>query len=230
MAAKEGIWRREFIDILTLLMHGKEGLDTRRMGAKDDDKKVRYQAWPEKTIGNWLEAFSILSAVIMEKYPEQGQALFQYSRTIHNEATRVGGIGWFLYDREFRKKMALCPELGWDQKEVQLWMEYMGKYIPLNKDPFSRFSNRQQGGRNSDPQSRPFWKQPFRAQRWVGAQRGGVRRPGQGTCRLFNAGSCSWGKECKFSHNCAKCNAPHPTVSCKGVVRHPPTPSRKSDE
>ena len=44
MAAKEGIWRHEFIDILTLLMHGKEGLDTRRMGCKDDDKKVRYQA------------------------------------------------------------------------------------------------------------------------------------------------------------------------------------------
>lgn len=77
LATKEGIWRREFEDIFTLLMHGLDGLDTRKMGGKDEEKKVKYQAWPEKTIENWLEAFSILSAVVKGKYPKQGPALFQ---------------------------------------------------------------------------------------------------------------------------------------------------------
>lgn len=70
------------MDILTLLMHSAACTDTRKMGGKEEDKKVRYQRWPDKTIDNWVAAFNILAAVIMEKYPEQGGALMQYANTI----------------------------------------------------------------------------------------------------------------------------------------------------
>lgn len=76
-----------------LLMLGQEGLDVRKIGAKEEDKKVKYQPWPEKSIKNWLEAFSILSAVTMETFPELGPGLMQYSSTIHKEALKWGAGG-----------------------------------------------------------------------------------------------------------------------------------------
>ncbi|KAJ1115364.1 hypothetical protein NDU88_003588 [Pleurodeles waltl] len=50
-------------------------------------KEVEKHKWkskvkPEESIENWLEAFAMLSTVIMEKFPEQGPALCKYNRVI----------------------------------------------------------------------------------------------------------------------------------------------------
>ncbi|XP_078503382.1 uncharacterized protein LOC144762125 [Lissotriton helveticus] len=193
-AAKEGIWRREFIDIFTLLMHGSDGLDTRKMGRKEEQKKVKQEVWPEKTIENWLHAFNIMSAVIAEKSPELNLGLFQYSQTIRKEARKWGGIGWYNYDKEFRQKMAMWPQMRWDQIEVNLWLEHMGRHTPLDREYEDQFPGGYSVGRHA-----------FGGAQEGGSQRGGFKRTFSGTCRLFNAGACSWGKSCKFAHTCNKC-------------------------
>lgn len=213
-ACKEAIWRHEVIDIFSLLMLGQDGLDARKAGLKEDDKKVKFQAWPEKNIENWLEAFSILSSVIIEKQPEAGQGLLQNGRLIHTEALKWGGNGWLNYDREFRKKMSLCPEMSWDQKEVQLWLDHMGSRAQQGTESTFKAQAGRGTGKGSFVWEAHGFKQTFRGGVKRGGQRGVFCRPSAGTCRLFNKGSCSWGKTCRFQHACSRCGGPHPAVSC----------------
>ncbi|XP_078503379.1 uncharacterized protein LOC144762124 isoform X2 [Lissotriton helveticus] len=191
-AAKEGIWRREFINIFSLLMLGSDGLDTRKVGGQEEQKKVKHEVWPEETIENWLRAFNIMSAVIAEKNPELKPGLFQYSQDIRKGARKWGGIGWYNYDKEFRQKMSMFPEMRWDQIDVYSWLKHMMRHIPQDRE--YKFT----GGYS-------VRRHPFRGAQEGRSQRAGFKRTFSGTCRLFNAGACSWGKSCKFAHTCNKC-------------------------
>ncbi|KAJ1202081.1 hypothetical protein NDU88_005884 [Pleurodeles waltl] len=91
-------------------------------------KEVEKHKWkkkvkPEESIDNWLEAFVMLSTVIMEKFLEHGLALCKYNRVIYEENTRIGGTGWLNYDQEFRQKMEQAPEMAWDCREIELWVQ-----------------------------------------------------------------------------------------------------------
>ncbi|KAJ1147023.1 hypothetical protein NDU88_013274 [Pleurodeles waltl] len=126
LEARERIWKREFIDIFSLLTFAKEGADITVPSKEVDKHKWKRKVKPEESIDNWLEAFAMLSTVIMEKFPEQGPALCKYNRVIYEEYTRNGGTGWLNYDREFRQKMEQAPEMAWDCREIELWVQYMG--------------------------------------------------------------------------------------------------------
>ncbi|KAJ1169725.1 hypothetical protein NDU88_001616 [Pleurodeles waltl] len=178
-------------------------------------KEVAKQKWkrkvkPEESIDNWLEAFAMLSTMIMETFREQGPDLCKYNWVIYEEYTRNGGTGWLNYDREFRQKMEQTPEMAWDCCEIELWVHYMGNGSrPATYDP--RFTRHKQ--------ARPYYfKQQLRPSfRGKPPQkgRGGYQyRVNNNSCRLYNAGTCSWGPACKFTHNCSKCNGCHPAAGC----------------
>ena len=38
----------------------------------------------------------------------------------------------------------------------------------------------------------------------------------QGTCWLFNEGTCRLGMTCKLAHKCALCGGPHRRLNCSG--------------
>ncbi|KAJ1163103.1 hypothetical protein NDU88_003566 [Pleurodeles waltl] len=71
----------------------------------------------------------MLSTVIMERFPEQGPALWKYNRVIYEEYTRNGGTGWLNYDREFRQKMEQAPEMAWDCREIELWVHTLARIL-----------------------------------------------------------------------------------------------------
>ncbi|KAJ1123130.1 hypothetical protein NDU88_001603 [Pleurodeles waltl] len=126
LEARERIWNREFIDIFSLLTFAKEGADITVPSKEVEKHKWKRKVKPEESMDNWLEAFAMLSTVIMEKFPEQGPALCKYNRVIYEEYTRNGGTGWLCYDREFRQKMEQAPEMACDCREIELWVQYMG--------------------------------------------------------------------------------------------------------
>ncbi|KAJ1136482.1 hypothetical protein NDU88_002898 [Pleurodeles waltl] len=220
LEARERIWKREFIDIFSLLTFAKEGADITVPSKEIDKHKWKRKVKPEESIDNWLEAFAMLSTVIMEKFPEQGPALCKYNRVIYEEYTRNGGTGWLNYDREFRQKMEQAPEMAWDCREIELWVQYMGNGSrPASSD--SVFAKHKQ--------ARPFYfkqqfRPPFRGkppQRGRGASQ---YRFNNNSCRLYNNGACSWGAGCKFTHNCSKCAGWHPAANCnKGNRTDKPT-------
>ncbi|KAJ1184701.1 hypothetical protein NDU88_001504 [Pleurodeles waltl] len=102
----------EFIDIFLLLTFAKEGADITVPSKEVEKQKWKRKVKPKESIDNWLEAFAMLSTVIMEKFPEQGPALCKYSRVIYEEYTRNGGTGRLNYNREFRQKMEQAPEMA----------------------------------------------------------------------------------------------------------------------
>ncbi|KAJ1164530.1 hypothetical protein NDU88_004967 [Pleurodeles waltl] len=136
LEARERIWNREVIDTFSLLTFAKEGADITIPSKEVEKQKWKRKVKPEDSIDNWLEAFAMLSTVIMEKFPEQGPALCKYNRVIYEEYTRNGGTWWLYYDREFRQKMEQTPEMAWDCRKIELWVQYMGNGSrPATYDP-----------------------------------------------------------------------------------------------
>ncbi|KAJ1109238.1 hypothetical protein NDU88_006601 [Pleurodeles waltl] len=210
LEARERIMNREFIDIFSLLTFAKEGADITVPSKEVEKHKWKRKVKPEESMDNWLEAFAMLSTVIMEKFPEQGPALCKYNRVIYEEYTRNGGTGWLCYDREFRQKMEQAPEMACDCCEIELWVQYMGNggRPTTSETCFSRHK-----------QARAFYfKQQLRSSfRGKPPQRGrgGYQyRSSNNSCRPYNAGACSWGPACKFTHTCSKCAGWHPATEC----------------
>ncbi|XP_078503724.1 uncharacterized protein LOC144762415 [Lissotriton helveticus] len=123
---KERVWKREFIDIFTLLEHRNRGTDTFKGAEQDKESKYRKRVRPKENIVNWLDAFALLAAIILEKYPDQGLPLFRYNQAIQERFRRFGGKCWLLYDLDFRERMEGTPGMSWDQREADGWMEHMG--------------------------------------------------------------------------------------------------------
>ncbi|KAJ1151287.1 hypothetical protein NDU88_004070 [Pleurodeles waltl] len=83
LTVKERIWRKEFIDIFTLLEIQLEGLDLTVCDKKDDDRRERKRARKERNFENWLDAFRIMACVIVEKFPHSAADLWLYESKIH---------------------------------------------------------------------------------------------------------------------------------------------------
>ncbi|OCT55233.1 hypothetical protein XELAEV_18003660mg, partial [Xenopus laevis] len=104
---REKIWKREYVDIFTLLPLERFNIDRFEKGKEhrkeEDEDRRRFRLIP-RTFGNWLQAFSILASIVGEKHPEQCSALFCYLDNIW-EANRVyGGLAWLRYDEQFRQR------------------------------------------------------------------------------------------------------------------------------
>ncbi|XP_041421989.1 uncharacterized protein LOC121394617 [Xenopus laevis] len=196
---KEKIWKREYVDIFTLLPLERFGIDRYEKGKEhrkeEDEERRRFRLIP-RTFGNWLQAFSILASVIGEKHPEVCSALFCYLDGIW-EAHRVyGGYAWLRYDEQFRQRIAVRADLNWDHRDIGLWMRLMNNKgyqgytgaVGGSSQPFPSGS----GGHSSTP---------------AGAHKKGV-------CWLFNDSQCKWGASCRFRHECSWCGGNHPVSRC----------------
>ncbi|KAJ1156327.1 hypothetical protein NDU88_009051 [Pleurodeles waltl] len=64
LTVKERIWRKEFIDIFTLLEIQLEGIDLTVCDKKDDDRRERKRSRKERNFENWLDAFRIMACVM----------------------------------------------------------------------------------------------------------------------------------------------------------------------
>ncbi|KAJ1214053.1 hypothetical protein NDU88_001681 [Pleurodeles waltl] len=62
LEARERIWKREFIDIFSLLTFAKEGADITVPSKEVEKHKWKRKVKPEESMDNWLEAFAMLSS------------------------------------------------------------------------------------------------------------------------------------------------------------------------
>ncbi|OCT76051.1 hypothetical protein XELAEV_18031239mg [Xenopus laevis] len=125
---REKIWKREYVDIFTLLPLEHFGIDRYEKGKEhrkeEEEERRRFRLIP-RTFGNWLQAFSILASVVGEKHSELCSALFCYMDGIWEVHRVYGGLAWLRYDEQFCQHMAVRTDLNWDHRDIGLWMRLM---------------------------------------------------------------------------------------------------------
>ncbi|KAJ1204302.1 hypothetical protein NDU88_008081 [Pleurodeles waltl] len=212
LAVKERIWRREFIDIFTLLEIQVEGLDLTTVDKKEEDRRERNRVRKERNFDNWLDAFRIMACIIVETFPHCAKDLWLYESKIHEAHRQFSGDAWLDYDKGFRLKMQAHPEMEWDEEDVEGYMHKMmvareaRNWTQKGEQPFrGNFTkNRQEKGKPY-PKRQPFTQ-------WRGSQ---AARTAPAICYKFEKDECSWGAACKFRHVCSACGGGHPAAECK---------------
>ncbi|KAJ1126367.1 hypothetical protein NDU88_004775 [Pleurodeles waltl] len=131
---KEKIWRGEFVDIFSLIRAKRREVETKEKDAKassSNDKKPKI----EDSITNWLFGFNVFMPVMLEKKPESSIAMICYANKILKADHMYGGNACLEYDRDFRWAKVEDPAIGWDQTEVNVWLECVNNKLP-SKQPF----------------------------------------------------------------------------------------------
>lgn len=62
--------------------------------------------------------------------------LIYYANKILKAHTVHGGTAWLDYDRDFRWAKVEDPDMGWDQTEVNVWLENVNSKAQSTKQPF----------------------------------------------------------------------------------------------
>lgn len=125
---KEKIWRREFIDFLTLVPPDRETIDkSRRVDVSAQGEKPKQLL---RTFGNWLQGLCAYAGVLCERFPELATSLLCYLDLIWGAYKVYGGQCWFQYDTQFRQKMAARKELRFDCQDGSLWLLLMCPHRP----------------------------------------------------------------------------------------------------
>ena len=112
------------------------------------------------------------------------------------------------YDEQYRLRKATSPSSSWGVVDVELWM------LCVSTPPSGNigFGNVERQSRNSPPIAHTSHTVN------LGSTLNCQRRSdtNKSVCRLFNRGlQCKFGKNCKYSHRCTKCNGNHPITNCR---------------
>lgn len=177
-AVREKIVKGEYVDILSLLPSSKESVVPAK---KADDKEDERKRTSPRSFQNWLQAFCIYSAVLVEGHPSLSAGLFQHVDIILEAYRNFTGLSWFSYDELFRQKLAVYPNMQWGVKDVGLWLTVM---LPT-RQPGS-------GNRQNTAQTTP--------------RKGVCFAYNDGQCKWAN--NCKYRHECSFcgnAHPMSKC-------------------------
>ena len=97
-------------------------------GEKEDKQPSRSKKRQVTSILEWVQCFSIYTAVIAAKHPERIQDLLGYQALIIEAHMEYDCDTWLGYDRRFRQTAAASPEMVWARIDPTLWnMAFTGQ-------------------------------------------------------------------------------------------------------
>ena len=176
-------------------------------------RKPRILVYPQ-----WVEAFSVYTAVLGKKHPQFIPDLMAYQVLI-KEASAHSGARWLNYDREFREKAAAKNLRQWGERDPNLWAKFFSSSTPNGRIcqhcgsqdhtiDDCLYTSRQVGG------SRPVLgiteNQGPASTITNGKRAMGPMKP-NGPCYPFNnKGACDRAEPCPFPHVCLNCGEGHP--------------------
>lgn len=151
------------------------------------ERKVYADAEVAKAIANWLQEFLVLGCIMGQKHLERCSEFFTYMDLVYSAYKFHGGVAWWKYDEEFRCRLCLQLDIGWDTKAPDEWLRLM---MPQRPHPFPAVATNPATGQGSVAarHTRTFW--------------------------LFNEGHCKFYGLCKFRHECSSCGGTHAVVQC----------------
>ncbi len=192
----EKIWRREYIDLNSLLPHRlgapEPTLAEALQGRTREDKQIT-------SIEQWLVCFSSYASVLVLKHPTIARDLFAYQAMIVKAAHDYEGTPWLSYDAHFRSLAATIQSTNWNAPDQAIWSQYFSRAIPrrvgssaLSVRPYSDL-----GTRHNDS---PCRKRSF--QKEVRASPYSRTAP---ICVHWNLEGCR-SPDCTYRHVCLSCH------------------------
>ena len=138
------------------------------------------------TTDQWTSAFLLFGAIYTQRFPNAAPGMFKYCDIVCDIAVTGPLFAWCQCDKQFRQ---LDPvRFSWDQPRWDLFFKVM----------YAKQVQGVSGRAPASPFNKPSCQPPFPTEYcWV-YQRGGK-------CNTL---------QCKFKHVCAKCQLPHPAISC----------------
>ena len=197
----------------------------------------RRRKQPVTDISVWVQCYSSLVSVLVEKYPQYIKHFLAYQSTIVMGAKRSQGLSWVAYDAAYRRKAACTKSLFWGSVDQYLYTVWFSNQAlgPACISCFSTDHNTDQCPANT---AIPFLgqAQPIQtalpgstAQQQPQPLMGVSPTPyhnsaQQELCGLFNAsgGSRCPYNPCKFVHACKLCQATHPASQCPRAAHKRP--------
>ena len=138
-------------------------------------------------IRKWEQAFRIYAAIYCQENPHRSIEILQYIDTINKAAKRFTWDSVAHYDYIVRHLQATKPNRNWGKTYTQMWN------LTLVANDQYRFGNQT----NFQNDSRGHGSNN------VHATNGSTSK--KSICWRYNKGSCTYGKDCKFKHECSYC-------------------------
>ena len=158
----------------------------------------------------WVECFSLMAAVLAEKFPAKAPQLWAYLRRIVHAARNYQGSAWVAYDRLYRRQALAHHSLDWAQEDSALYNEaFVGHARPIARCRHCLSEFHAAEACPELPQTPP-WPPQYA----VGPTQ--MLPPPWSypeICRKFNENRC-YSRRCKYRHSCLNCGHPHPAVVC----------------
>ncbi|XP_078521691.1 uncharacterized protein LOC144790936 [Lissotriton helveticus] len=132
---KEKIWKVEYVDIFALIRPKRRDVEYKEKEGKEGSFRDRTSG-VEESITNWLFGFHVFTTVMLEKKPELAISLVVYTNKILKAHATHGGTAWLDYDRDFRWAKVENPNIGWDQVEINVWLENVNSREHHTKQSF----------------------------------------------------------------------------------------------
>ena len=81
----------------------------------------RRRKQPVTDLSVWVQCYSSLVSVLVERYPQYIKHLLAYQSTIAMGAKRTNNLSWVAYDAAFRRKAACTKSLFWGNVDQYLY-------------------------------------------------------------------------------------------------------------
>ena len=170
---------------------------------------------PVTEITVWVECFALMASVVISRFPEKAQHMFQYLRTIVCASRNFEGTAWLSYDAAFRWQAAIHGSFDWGATDPTLYNEAFTGWARIKARCSHCLSDTH--GSRSCPLALEDWQLPRQKPDAPSASSGGIPM-----CGLFNStkgNSCHY-SDCRYAHICSNCRrGSHPASQCPQVRR-----------
>ena len=120
-ALQQRILRGEYIDFNTLLPEVMFSVVTSTPSPNASHPTV--QSPKITSFSTWLDARNTYIATIVAHNPARASELLGYQHQIHSASNHFSTSTWLKYDAQFRTLAASNPQLCWDLRHSELWLD-----------------------------------------------------------------------------------------------------------